>query len=497
MMGAMTTATTTEEASPDDRAGRPRRSGVSVRTRLTAAIALLVLVALSTAGGLLWFIGNVLIEQRLVRNADQELAEFVKLKNDGVDPATGDRLTSVERLISVYMLRNVPSSSELLAGYWDGRVRVTSASERRVLVKDAAFVTAVEQRLAGGGQVTVDSEWGGVYLDVLPVRDEGTEGAFVVALFVADEQRELRELVRAYTFLASGALVLVLVVAYVVSGRLLAPIRELRTTAQAISETDLSQRIPERGNDDLTELTRTVNEMLERLQLAFAGQREFLDDAGHELRTPLTILQGHLELLDPADRGEVQRTRDLLLDEVERMSRLVDDLILLTKADRPGFIRVAEVDVAALTATVRDKAVAVADRRWQVDSTAEVTAELDEQRITQALLQLVQNAVRHTGVGGVVAIGSAYDEVRDVVRLWVRDDGPGVPPQERERIFRRFARLDDGVTHGEGFGLGLSIVSAIVTGHGGTVGVRDSTGGGAHFEIEVPRERSSARWRES
>jgi signal transduction histidine kinase len=467
-----------------------------VRTRLTAAISALVLVALTAAGALLWLIGGLLIDQRIVRQADQEVAEFARLQSIGTDPETGRPLRSVERLIRLYLGRNVPASSELLVGYWDGRVRVTSASERQDLVNDTAFVTSVRDRAADGGRTTVESEWGEVYLDVLPVSDPQVDGAFVVAFFVADEQRELRELLRTYVVVAGCALVLVTVVAYVLAGRLLSPLRELREAALEISETDLSRRIPERGNDDLTELTRTVNDMLGRLQLAFAGQREFLDDAGHELRTPLTILQGHLELLDPEDPDEIRRTRDLLLDETDRMSRLVDDLILLTKADRPGFLRFSMVDVASMTASVHDKAVVMGDRQWRVEGTAEVTAEVDEQRLTQAMLQLVQNAVRHTAPGGLVGVGSAYDAERDNVRLWVRDDGPGVPEEDRERIFHRFTRRDSHRRDTEGFGLGLSIAAAIVRGHEGTVRVVDAEGGGARFEIEVPRERS-ARWRES
>jgi signal transduction histidine kinase len=468
-----------------------------VRTRLTAAISALVLVALVAAGALLWLIGGLLIDQRIARQADQEVAEFARLQNIGTDPETGRPLRSVERLIRLYLGRNVPASSELLVGYWDDRVRVTSASERQELVQDPEFVTAVRDRASDGGRTTVDGDLGEVYLDVLPVSDPQVDGAFVVAFFVADEQRELRELLRTYVVVAGCALVLVTVVAYVMAGRLLSPLRELRETALEISETDLSRRIPERGNDDLTELTRTVNDMLGRLQLAFAGQREFLDDAGHELRTPLTILQGHLELLDPEDPAEIRRTRDLLLDETERMSRLVDDLILLTKADRPGFLRFSPVDVASMTASVHDKAVVMGDRTWQVEGVAEVTAEVDEQRLTQAMLQLVQNAVRHTSPGGLVGVGSAYDAERDIVRLWVRDDGPGVPEEDRERIFRRFTRLDSHRHDTEGFGLGLSIAAAIVRGHEGTVSVVDAEGGGARFEIDVPRERSAARWRES
>jgi two-component system OmpR family sensor kinase len=508
MMATMTTPTmpgTTDPASPRDAGPSTESSrrgrGLSVRTRLAAAISALVLVALASAGALLWLIGDVLIDRRIAADADQEVAEFTSLQEIGLDPSTGEPVTSVRRLVELYLERNVPSSSELLVGYWGGRPRLSSASDRMGLLDMPAFSAAIEPRVDTGGTTRLDTRWGEVHLDVLPLRDARIDdGAFVVAFFVADERGELVELVRTYAVVAGLALLLVTVVAYVLSGRLLSPLRELRDTALEISESDLSRRIPERGNDDLTELTRTVNDMLARLQTAFAGQRQLLDDAGHELRTPLTILRGHLELLDATDAVEVDRTRDLLLDETERMSRLVDDLILLTKADRPGFLALGDVDVASLTTGVLDKAVVLGERRWVLDGTADVVARLDEQRVAQAVLQLVDNAVRHTTDGGLVAVGSAYDRETDVVRLWVRDDGPGVPPEDRQRIFTRFTRLEHRQRDDEGFGLGLSIVAAIVAGHGGKVDVVDAEGGGARFEITLPRgsrERTGTPWRAS
>ena len=213
------------------------------------------------------------------------------------------------------------------------------------------------------------------------------------------------------------------------------------------------------GNDDITALTRTVNGMLDRLEEAFVGQRQFLDDAGHELKTPLTVLRGHLELLDVGNPEEIAETRELLLDEVDRMSRLVGDLILLAKSDRPDFITRRPVDLTGLTVDVLAKARGLGDRRWTLDATASVTADVDEQRLTQALLQLCDNAVKHTRAGDEIALGSAYDA--GSARLWVRDTGPGVPPGDRSQIFERFGRsaVPD---EDEGFGLGLSIVRAIV-----------------------------------
>ena len=136
--------------------------------------------------------------------------------------------------------------------------------------------------------------------------------------------------------------------------------------------------------------------MLARLEAAFVGQRQFLDDVGHELKTPLTVLRGHLELLDHEDPAEVAQTRALLLDEIDRMSRLVGDLILLAKSGRPDFLAPQPVSLERLTHTLLAKARGLADRAWRLDGAGEAIAAMDEQRITQAVLALADNAVKHT-----------------------------------------------------------------------------------------------------
>ena len=239
------------------------------------------------------------------------------------------------------------------------------------------------------------------------------------------------------------------------------------------------------GNDDITALTRTFNAMLARLEAAFVGQRQFLDDAGHELKTPLTVLQGHLELMDVDDPREVAETRQLLLDEVDRMSRLVGDLILLAKSDRPDFLTTAPVSLERLTHTLLSKARGLADRAWVLDAAGEAVVVLDEQRVTQAVLQLADNAVKHTGDGDEVAIGSSVGA--DGVRIWVRDTGPGVPEADREHVFERFGRSVVGPGD-EGFGLGLSIVKAIVDAHHGRVEVDPHHSPGARVVITLPAD---------
>ena len=181
-------------------------------------------------------------------------------------------------------------------------------------------------------------------------------GLFVVAFDRSAEMSSLRSTFLTYSAVGLGALAVIAVVAWFVVGRLLRPIRLLRDTTRRITESDLSERITVTGKDDLSNLARTVNAMLDRLERAFGSQRELLDDVGHELRTPLTIVRGHLELLDADDPDDVRATQALALDELDRMQRLVDDLMTLATADRPDFVRLAPADVGRLTDDVHDKA---------------------------------------------------------------------------------------------------------------------------------------------
>jgi two-component system OmpR family sensor kinase len=155
-------------------------------------------------------------------------------------------------------------------------------------------------------------------------------------------------------------LILASLLAWVVAGRVLAPLRLLGDTARSIGESDLTRRIPVEGDDELVDLARTFNEMLGRLEEAFASQKAFISDAGHELRTPITIIRGHLEVMgdDPDERRE---TLELVSDELGRMSRLVNDLLLLAKANRPDFLEPQTIDLDDLTRELFAKASALAD----------------------------------------------------------------------------------------------------------------------------------------
>lgn len=479
---AATRSSSTDAADPTD--ARPRRPGVSVRTRITAAVALLVLLALVVAGVIIYTLEWARVQSSATAQADQEIAEFTKLQAEGVDPTTAEPFTSAKDLLYVFLQRNVPTEDEILVGWVGDRARYESAGKHPDLTTEPGFATAVRGLVATGGETTIDTTYGAVLVTVQPVRETGgNDSALVVATLMDEARAELDSLIRTYAVVGLLSLTAITAIAAWQAGRLLAPLRRLNDTARAISETDLSARLPVSGNDDITALTGTVNQMLARLEAAFAQQRRFLDDAGHELKTPLTVLRGHLELLEHRDAEEVAETRALLLDEVDRMSRLVGDLILLAKSRRPDFLTPRPVDLASLTQTLLAKARVLGDRDWRLDATAEAMVPMDEQRVTQAVLQLADNAVKHTKDGSEIGLGCAVSDGRAI--LWVRDTGTGVAPEDRLLIFERFGR-GEVTAEDEGFGLGLSIVRAIAEAHGGTVHVEDVEPHGARFVITLP-----------
>lgn len=466
-----------------------RVGGYSVRTRVMATVLVVATLGMLLAGLTSHLIQRQRVDSRIDAALAQEVAEFRTLAATGVDIRTGEPFDSVQSLFFIALQRNIPDRNEAMMAMVDGRVVLVPAPgvSRVRLEQDQRFVDLLQDVPpdARVRVVTADTDTGRLHYVAVPVRVEGdpADGLYVVAYARDLEQVLVNDSTRTFAAVALVVLIVVGAAGWVVAGRLLQPIRLLNETAQRISETDLSGRIPVTGGDDVSELARTVNAMLDRLEMAFAKQREFLDDAGHELRTPITIVRGHLELMAPDDVEDVAEARTVALDELDRMQRLVDDLVLLAKAERPDFIQPSSIELDRLTDEVIDKARPLADRNWQVDARAQATVELDAQRVTQAWLQLITNAVKFTEPGMTVAIGSRIGG--GDVRLWVRDDGTGIPPRDRERIFERFARAEMGRGI-DGSGLGLAIVRAITEAHGGQVWVDSMLGWGSTFVMQLP-----------
>ncbi|MBB5081050.1 sensor histidine kinase [Nonomuraea endophytica] len=418
---------------------------------------------------------NVLLTRVDERIAAEFKHEYEELRGYAAKPPTSD----LEDLLVGYLQVNVADRWEMFFTVVDGQpLHKGRAESPAPLDEDAALVARVAE-----AQRPETGEWpskaGEVRYVSIPIQIKGDprQGHFVIAIFYEHHRQEVVDAVRVLAFTSLAALAMAGAAGWFVAGRVLAPVRMVRQAAEHISDSsDLTRRLDVVGNDDVAALARTFNHMLDRLQRAFEVQREFVDDAGHELRTPITVIRGHLELMgdDPAEREE---TLALVTDELNRMNRIVDDLLTLAKSEQPGFLSLEEVELADLTVSVIAKARALGERDWRVDEVAEARIVADRQRLTQALMQLAANAVRHTQEGALVAAGSAVDG--DRVRLWVRDGGPGVRPEDRERIFQRFVRA--GSRSHQGAGLGLSIVRSIAEAHGGRVWVED----GARFVIEL------------
>jgi signal transduction histidine kinase len=309
-------------------------------------------------------------------------------------------------------------------------------------------------------------------------------------IFIHATAGERAEAVAALTIVIKvtvAALVASAVLGWIVAGKLLEPLQTLTQTAHAISESDLTQRISVKGDGELAKLAFTFNDMMDRLEAAFSTQRNFINDAGHELRTPITIIRGHLELMDDIT-PEQEETLLLVIDELDRMSRFVEDLILLARAERPDFLQLEPIDVKLLTEELLTKATALAPRNWKLDAAAIGLLKGDRQRITEAMMNLAQNATQHTQVDNTVAIGSSV--TKKEVKFWVRDTGEGIAASDQQRIFERFARAANGRRRSEGAGLGLSIAKAITEAHGGTIHLYSKLGTGSTFTLTLPLDPS-------
>ena len=448
------------------------------------------------AGILAVAIGIALVAQRTLlleqlddtveANLEQERDELESLAG-GVDPATGEPFGGdVEAIFRVFFERNVPVRDESYLALVDGRPFLATRAAPVRLEEHEELV----ERLGGlrdGERGDLDTAQGSVrYLAVpLAVSDGEPRGVFVVAQLLTREREQIDDNTRAAAVIAAIILLVTTFVAWVLAGRLLRPVHDLTDTARTISESDLSRRIPVRGDDEIAELARTFNDMLDRLALGFETQRAFVDDAGHELRTPITVIRGQLEVMgdDPDERREVMAVVDT---ELDRMSRIVEDLLLLAKAEQRDFVRPEAVELSDVTTELLVKSRALGERDWQLGACAEGTASLDPQRVTQAVMNLARTAVEHAPADARITLGSEL--VDGSVCFYVQDSGPTVDEQEAERIFERFSRGGRRQRTAEGAGLGLAIVRAVAEAHGGVARWRPGDGGGNRFEVVLPRE---------
>ncbi|SDG00575.1 sensor histidine kinase [Klenkia brasiliensis] len=502
-----TTATGGEQASPPVRpsgssAGRPgagrARTRVPLRVRLVALLVLLVALALAVTG----VAGTSMLRSYLIEQQREQLQDRVQ-----------SLLQQPQETAQYCQSPFRPAGPELLACSVsdDSWVVVNGGNQSESNLPQLGAVNPGTISQYDDAPFTLDARDGST--SWLMLASSLPSGQVVaVGLDLSGDQATLGHLVVVEVVVGLVVLVLLGVTGYVLVRTSLRPLVEVEHTAAAIAAGDLSQRVPE--GDDRTEvgrLARAFNGMVGRIEGAFRAQaaseeqarasegrmRRFVADASHELRTPLTSIRGFAELYRQgayADPAETHRMMGRIESEASRMGALVEDLLQLARLDQQRPVAALPVDLGELADDAVHDARAVApDRPITLDmhdSLTEVPVVLgDEGRLRQVLANLVTNALTHTPAGTPVTVRVAEDPADpDVVLVAVADEGPGLSPEDAERVFERFYRADASRARvAGGSGLGLSIVSSLVAAHHGTVTLTTAPGQGATFTVRLPR----------
>jgi two-component system OmpR family sensor kinase len=287
--------------------------------------------------------------------------------------------------------------------------------------------------------------------------------------------------------------------AWISSRQALHPLDNVTTTAlQITSADDLSRRIPYTGSskDEVGQLVAAFNQTLSRLENLFSTQRRFLADVGHELRTPLTVIKGNVGLMRKIREFD-EESLETIEDEVDRLTRMVGDLLLLAQAES-GKIPMANdtVELDTLLLEVMNQMQVLAHDRIKITlgNIDQVLVCGDRDRLKQVIVNLIGNSINYTPKGGEVLVG--LGKVSDMAQLTVTDNGPGIPAEDLPHIFERFYRGEKSRTRqkdGKGFGLGLSIAYWIVRNHGGRIEVNSVVGQGTTFCVWLPLTAESCQ----
>ncbi|WP_051063023.1 sensor histidine kinase [Ilumatobacter nonamiensis] len=442
----------------------------SVRGRTTIFVALLFAITLVVSG----FALHSILRRTMIDNVDTSLelraADLGALAVSGVAPrdiTIPDDGTSFAQMIL------------------DGEVIASSTNVRGQPPIDMVTDTS---------QITVRQTSGDAEDFRILVTEQGTRAGPVtiaVGTTLADLERTLR--VTVWALLISGAALTALAGAatWVVVGRALRPVDSMRAEVAEISVTDLDRRVSQPTTDDeIRMLADTMNEMLGRLEAGTRAQRDFVSAASHELRTPIAVVRHALDVARAAESPNWNDVSTNVLEENDRMERLVDDLLVIARTDggtegRDAWTLV-DLDDIALDEVGRLPTTTTIDL-------AEVSAGQvrgDPEQLRRVVRNLLDNAQRHAETAVAIEVASSDG----VVVMAIDDDGPGIAAADRDRVFERFVRLDDSRSRRDGgFGLGLSIVGDLVRRHDGTVSVSTSRRlGGARITVTLPDARHDA-----
>jgi two-component system, OmpR family, sensor kinase len=432
-------------------------SRLPIRLRLTLAFALAMAVVLAVAGALVYVRVDASLTEQLDESLDARAAALAPLARSG-EPLGQNGDEVLAQVVA-------EAGSEL----------VSAADVARAL--DDPFITEREDVAAFEGEPA----------RLLLTRVETDDGPRVLVVGASLEEREeaLDGLLAALLVGGPLALLAASTAGYLVAGAALRPVEEMRRRAAAVSSDEPGARLPlPEANDEIRRLGTTLNEMLDRLEEGIERERRFTADASHELRTPLALLETELELAlrRPRSSEELQAALRSAAEEVDRLRRLADDLLVLAQLER-GRVPLRREPIAAddlLEGVARRFAARASESGRSLDvSGEEVRFEGDRLRLEQALGNLVDNALRH----GAGAVRLEASSANGVVELQVSDEGAGFPPEFLPHAFERFSRPDSARSGGSA-GLGLAIVAAVAEAHGGIA--RASNGPGGVVTLVLP-----------
>ncbi len=502
------TSTAAPTAPPPARRSRLKRASATVthgletlplRVRLVAVVVILLLLALTVTAGATAY----LMRRDLTARTDADLRTAAKgLAEDAADLIRTDRESGLPTGYAVVF--------QTLLGA-EQAIYPTSESLR----PDIPDLSPNDGRVTSHQPFTIGStagtlRWRAISGQVLN-RNGQVIGTYVVAVSQGPAARTVSRLILTELLIGLGAVLLCALAGWFGVRRAFRPLTRIEDTAAAIARGDLSRRIPTRAaKDEVTSLSRSLNVMLAQIERSFAVReaseermRQFVADASHELRTPLAAVRGYAELYR---QGAVREPEDVagamgrIESEATRMGGLVEDLLMLARLDTQRPLDEATVDLTVLASDAVQDAQAIDSSRpvrlvgLGGNPLQPTEIQGDDAKLRQVLANLVGNAVSHTPAGTPmeVAVGHTPDGGHAVVEI--RDHGPGVNPEQAQRVFERFFRADPSRTRatgrGGGNGLGLAIVAAIVGQHRGKVGVAQTPGGGATFVVELPTGNS-------
>ena len=453
--------------------------------RIVAIYCLLILLSFSVAIiGIQRFL-LLRLEARVEEALKQEVQELDILVG-GKDPDTARPFgNNIRAIFSVFLKRNIPIANEYtIAILPEGFYKSVPANLPASINPNSAIVKEWQNlTVSTYGRIPNSPEQ--IVYRAEPIEIDGRiHGVFVVAIATKRDRQEINQAIWIIVRIMIIEIVVTLFLGWLFAGKILAPLRLLTVTAREISESNLEQRISvvvNDENDEVAQLSTTFNQMLERLQRAFSNQQNFLNDVSHELRTPITIIQGHLEFM--GDTPEAQNeAKEIIFDELDRMNRLIADLMLLAKSEQPNFLQPETLEISNLTQQMYVKAKVIAERDWHLESVGTGLIVADRQRLIQAITNLAQNATKHTEPEDSITIGSAVTQ--NYAKFWVKDTGRGIPIEEQERIFQRFQTGSN--SYNKSTGLGLSIVNAIAKAHGGKIELSSKLNEGSKFSLILP-----------